>query len=680
MTTQAPYLGFMLDVSRHFMSVEDVLKLLDAAAVCGVNTMHWHLTDDQGWRIEIKKYPALTQVGSLRGNSYFGAVSETEHNCGYYTQEQIRRVVAYALERGIQIIPEIEVPGHASAMLAAYPQFGCRREVYRNGAEQEIDAPYDYRVLNTGGIFPNLICAGKEESIRFLEDILDEVTALFPAPYVHIGGDEALKLHWRRCPDCQRRIRQEGLKNEEELQRWLVLKIGDYLAGKGKKVIVFNECLSGGPLPSHFIVQHWIGNDRETAEFLRNGGKVIRSDTQHYYYDYAYSTISPYDIWSAPAVPDYAVGAEDGLLGVECMLWTERITNLDRAAQLLFPRLPAAVLKAAHPEDNPTWEAFAGQLRRIQGKLRELGFSGAPEALWNPSPEAKEADWLEDERLKTTPETQLVEQEERRLLLQEELEKLLAATEMPRPFALRVMDEAFKDLPAYCGKEFSDGGDGVEELTQQLLTALQNRDDGPWQDLPEEIWLDTMKCFTRFVKEHYRSCGFYGFDRGFWTTRQIGARLFRIGQLEYELREKNGEKIVDLHIPSDTRMDMALLDESVTQARQFLRRYFPDWAEAPMECESWLLSPVLGSLLSEGSHILAFQRAFEVTFLNPNPNDVLEWVFQLTDDQQKVTPLENLPENTSLQRAMKAFLLSGGKVGVAKGRLSRAFSADPAQA
>ena len=246
---QTPYLGFMLDVSRHFMPVEDVLKLLDAAAVCGVNTMHWHLTDDQGWRMEIKKYPLLTQVGSQRGDSYFGAISETEHNCGFYTQEQIRQVVTYAQKLGIQIIPELEVPGHASAMLAAYPQFGCGRTILQNGREQTLEAPYDYQVLNIGGIFPNLICAGKDGALRFLEDILDEVTELFPAPYVHIGGDEAVKLHWRRCPDCQRRIRQEGLKDEEDLQRWLVLQIGEYLAGKGKKVIVYNDCLAGGHAP-----------------------------------------------------------------------------------------------------------------------------------------------------------------------------------------------------------------------------------------------------------------------------------------------------------------------------------------------------------------------------------------------------------------------------------------------
>lgn len=666
-----PYLGFMLDVSRHFMPAPDVLKLLDAAALCGLNTMHFHLTDDQGWRVEIKKYPKLAAVGSERGDSYFGSVSETEHNCGFYTQDQIRQIVAHARQRGIQVIPEIEIPGHASAMLAAYPEFGCRRTVIQNGAEVEIESPYDYRVLNTGGIFPNLICAGKPESRRFLEDILDEIAELFPAPYVHIGGDEALKQHWRRCPDCQRRIRREGLKNEEELQRSLVLEVGEYLAKKGKKTIVYNDCLAGGLLPQHFIVQHWLGNDRETGEFLRNGGRVIRSDLEHYYFDYAYSDIDAYKLWSAPAVPAYAQGAEEGLVGMECMLWTERITNLNRAAQLLFPRIGAAVLKATRPELS--WEEFSQALREIREKLEAMGIPCAPEKLWNLSPQDREADRLEDVRLRTSPQAQLAEQEELRLLLQEELEKLLEKIEMPRPMALRVMDEAWKELPDYCGREASDGGDGVEELTAQLLTALQNREDGPWENIPEPIWVDTMKCFSRFVGEHHRSLGRHGFDRGFWTTRQVGAKLFRIGQLEYELKEEDGKKTIDLHIPSDARMDMGLLDESVARAREFLKEYFPDWAEESMECESWLLSPVLASLLPENSNILSFQRAFEMISQDPEPQDVLEWVFRLTQGQQKTTPLEALPEGTCLQRSMKAFLLSGGRVGVAQGRLVRPF-------
>lgn len=671
MESHRPYLGFMLDVSRHFMPLEDVMKLIDAASVCGLNTLHWHLTDDQGWRVEIKKYPRLTQVGARRADSYFGNVSETEHNCGYYTQAQIRQVVAYALERGIQIIPEVDIPGHASAMLAAYPQFGCGRTILKNGAEAEIQAPYDYQVLNIGGIFPNLICAGKQEAVRFLEDILDEVTNLFPAPYVHIGGDEALKQHWRRCPDCQRRIRQQGLKDEEALQRALVLEIGEYLSRKGKQTIVYNDCLAGGLLPKHFIVQQWLGNEGETGEFLKNGGSVIRSEVEHYYFDYAYSAIDAYDIWSAPNVPAYAQGAEGGMLGVECMLWTERITNLNRACQMLFPRLPAAVLKATRPERS--WEEFSQALEEIQEKLSKLGLTGAPKSLWKLSAQAREADRLEDRHLRTTPRTIQVEREECRLLLQEELEKLLARIEMPRPFALRVMDEGWKALPAYCGGDASDGGDGVEALTAQLLTALQNREDGPWKGIPEEIWVDTMKCFSRFVGEHHRSLGRYGFDRGFWTTRQIGARLFRIGQLEYELKEEEGRKTIDLHIPSDTKLDMGLLDESVAQARQFMKEYFPDWAEAPMECESWLLSPALAALLPENSNIRRFQRAFALVSHDPEPNDVLEWVFRLTESQQETTAWEDLPEETGLQRSMKAFLLSGGQVGTAKGCLSWPF-------
>lgn len=668
-TKHPPYLGFMLDVSRHYMELPDILKLLDAAALCGLNTMHWHLTDDQGWRLEIKKYPRLTQVGSQRGRSYFGNISETEHNCGYYTQEQVRQVVDCAASLGIQIVPEIEVPGHASAMLAAYPQFGCRRESVQGGVLTETEDPYDYRVLNTGGIFPNLLCAGREDSLRFLLDILDEVADLFPGPYVHIGGDEALKLHWRRCPDCQRRIRQEGLQNEEELQRWLVLQAGNYLAKKGKQVIVYNECLSGGPLPSHFIVQHWMGNDRETAEFMKQGGRVIRSDTSHYYFDYPYSQIDAYHIWAAPRVPDYAQGAEENLLGMECMLWTERVTNLQRAAQLLFPRLPAAVLKAKGAERD--WASFCAALKETACKLSALGLEGAPEKLWHLTPEDREQDRQEDEALHQGPKIEEVEREEHRLLQQEALEKLLGAIQMPRPFALRVMDAAFRDLPDYCGRDSSQGGDGAEELAGHLLLALQNREEGPWKGIPEKIWQDTMGCFTRFVQEHHRSLGHYGFDRAFWTTRQAEGRLFRIGQLEYELRQDTG--VIDLHIPSDARMDMAALDGSVTQARAFLREYFPEWAEASMECESWLLSPALQKLLPEGSNILRFQKAFEVTETDPAPMDVLEWVYCLTEAQQKQTPLEALPEDTTLQRNMKTYLLSGGKVGTARGRLKRNF-------
>ena len=285
--------GFMLDVCRHYMPAEDIRRMLDAAALCGMNRMHWHLTDDQGWRIEIKKYPLLTDIGAKRGPSFFGDVSQTENNCGFYTQEEVRGIVAYAKKLGIEIIPEIEIPGHACAMLAAYPQLGCRRTVWPEWTPTDGQAGYVHAVRKIGGIFPDLICAGRDESIRFLEDVLDEITELFPFPMVHIGGDEAPKLHWRRCPDCQARMRAEGIRSEDALQRWLVLRIGAYLADKGKETIVWNDVLNGGLLPEHFIVQQWYGNQELTRAFLEAGGRVIVSDTENYYFDYAYGETSP---------------------------------------------------------------------------------------------------------------------------------------------------------------------------------------------------------------------------------------------------------------------------------------------------------------------------------------------------------------------------------------------------
>lgn len=669
--TSPSHLGFMLDVSRHYMPVENIKRLLKAAQLCGVNTMHWHLADDQGWRVEIKKYPLLTEVGSVRGNSCFGRVSETENNCGFYTQEQIKDIVAFARELGIQIIPEIELPGHASAMLAAYPRFGCSRTIIKDGEEQRVEEPYTYEVITAGGIFPNLICAGKDESLEFFKDILSEIVELFPAPYVHIGGDEALKLHWRRCPDCQRRIKEEGLKDEEDLQRWLVLQIGQFLADKGRSTIVYNDCLAGGMLPQHFIVHHWLGNDEETAQFMQAGGRVIRSDLEHYYFDYAYSSIDVEHIMHIPQVPDYAKGCEDKLLGVECMLWAERITNIDRAAYLLFPRLPAAMLMAKGGCQSP--DAFLDELKAIQQRISELGLKGAPESDWQLTPEAKDADRQQDEHTRYSPESTLAEEEEIRLLQQEELEKLLRAIEMPAPMAMAVMDHAWKALPNYSGEYSSDMLPGADDMAAHLMGALDNRDEGDWSKLPEDIWLATMKAFTRFANEHHRSLGIYGFDRAFWTTRQMNARLFRIGELEYELKEEDGERCIDLHIPGDAVLTAQRLNRSVADARSFLARYYPDWTQLHMECTTWLLVPALRPMLREGANLLRFMNAFDIVEVDEDCDDVLEWVFYLTEEQQKTVSLEQLPEETSLQRNIKVHLLSGKKIGVARGILAREF-------
>ena len=436
-----PYRGFMLDVARHFMPVEHVCRIIEAAAACGMNRMHWHLTDDQGWRVQIRKYPLLTQIGSRRGNSFFGQVSETENNEGFYTQDEIRQVVDFARRRGVEIVPELEVPGHASAMLAAYPEYGCARTVAEDGGERRIERPYDYRVINVQGIFPNLVCAGKDAAVRFLEDILDELTELFPGPEVHIGGDEALKLHWRRCPDCQQRIRREGLSDEEALQRWLVLKLGDYLAQKGRRVIVWNESLAGGALPGHFIVQHWMGNDAETAAFMAGGGSVICSDTAHYYLDYPYSASDAHGIWRAET-PEYARGHEAGLLGAECPLWTERVTNVDRAAYLLFPRLPALAMKL-NGRRFADWEACRAALAGLRERLAPLGLAWAPERDWRLSEADAAADRAAEEERQRSPGADAAAALTRRLIDQDARERRLRAEGLSGADFLRAADAAW---------------------------------------------------------------------------------------------------------------------------------------------------------------------------------------------------------------------------------------------
>ena len=216
---------------------------------------------------------------------------------------------------------------------------------------------------------------------------------------------------------------------------------------------------------------------------------------------------------------------------------------------------------------------------------------------------------------------------------------------------------------------------GIEVLSDHLQAAFQARTDGAWQRFPESIFLDTMKCFSRFVKEYHTSCGSYGFDRGFWTTRQINAKLFRIGSLEYELTGQPGESQhrIWLHIPGDADLSEGAMDESLESAEKFMEEYFPEYADMNIWCDSWLLSPVLADLLPASSRILSFQKRFQLEKYDPAPNDYLEWVYSFTPEgaERKDVDLRALPEKTSLQRRMKAYVMGGGRVGVGLGKLVR---------
>ena len=321
------------------------------------------------------------------------------------------------------------------------------------------------------------------------------------------------------------------------------------------------------------------------------------------------------------------------------------------------------------PYPLPT-QAFLEQVKAVQQQIQALGLSGAPEEFWDmPEEKAKEDRQAEHDRI-FAPEALPYELKERKLVLLEKTERLMLRIGIPEPFVLRTGDRAMAEL---YGESTEENDDGSGILVRQLTEAVESREYGAWKRIPEDIWLDTMRCYSRFIAEHRKSYGRDGFDRGGWTVRQAGCRLFRIGELEYELLETEGKRAVSVHIPSDTRLEAGLLNDSVRRADAFLSEFFPGWQGTPMICESWLLSPALKEMLPPESRIRRFQDAFDLTEENPEDTAALEWVFSVAEGQRESVKMEDLPENTSLQRKMKAMLLAGKKPGSARGTLARTF-------
>ena len=276
--TDAPqfeYRGMHLDVGRHMFSVEFIKKYIDALAMLKMNTFHWHLTEDQGWRIEIKKYPKLQEIAAYRNETLIGHYNtqpqlfDGKKYGGYYTQDQIKDIVAFAGSRFVTVIPEIELPGHSQAAIAAYPELGCTGE--------------QVEVAKKGGVFENIYCS-KDETFAFLEDVFDEVLELFPSEYIHIGGDEAPKTHWKNCLDCQALIKREGLKDEHELQSYFISRIEKYLNSKGRQIIGWDEILEGGLAPNATVMS-WRGFDG-AIEAAKQHHNVILTPGSHCYFDH----------------------------------------------------------------------------------------------------------------------------------------------------------------------------------------------------------------------------------------------------------------------------------------------------------------------------------------------------------------------------------------------------------
>lgn len=372
--------GFMLDVSRHFYTKAQVEQVLDLMALYKLNTFHWHLVDDQGWRIEIKKYPRLTQVGAWREGVGFGldpksttAYDKRGRYGGFYTQRDIKEVVAYAAARHITIVPEIEMPGHSSAALRAYPQFLC--------PNVQITLP------EKGGIFHGVYCAGNDGTFIFLGNILDEVTKLFPGKYIHIGGDEVNKSNWEHCNLCQARMKTEGLKDERELQAYFIRRIEKIVNDHGKALIGWSEIREGGLAPSAALMD-WIGGGAESAS---SGHDVVMSPTKYCYFDHYQSTnhtaepkaIGGYlplsQVYEFDPVPEnLAPEYQARVLGGQANLWTEYVAGFRHVEYMMFPRLDALSEDDWTPKDAKDWDDFQKRVATNEKRLDAMGVNYRP--------------------------------------------------------------------------------------------------------------------------------------------------------------------------------------------------------------------------------------------------------------------------------------------------------------
>jgi hexosaminidase len=360
--------GFMLDEGRHFQGKQAVLELLDLMALFKLNVFHWHLTEDQGWRIEIQHYPRLNQIGSSRpgtSQSMFRKGHNGIPHAGFYTQKEIREIVAYAAERHIQVVPEIEIPGHSLAALAAYPELSCT------------GGPF--AVATRFGIFPDIYCAGKEATFEFLQNILDEILDLFPSPWIHIGGDEAPKARWKNCPDCQARIAAEGLADEDALQAYMTNRVARYLENKGRTVIGWNQILHPG-LVQGAVAQYWVGGWKRLLKAIREDRRrVIMSSYLDTYLDHGYSLMPLSRAYRYEPVPhEISVQDRDRILGLEFPLWGEWLPDLDRLHYQAFPRLSALAETGWTPAEAKCWPDFRQRVEKLLPRLDRLGIRYAP--------------------------------------------------------------------------------------------------------------------------------------------------------------------------------------------------------------------------------------------------------------------------------------------------------------
>lgn len=387
------YRGLHLDVARHFFGVDMVKRYIDIMEIHKLNTLHWHLTDDQGWRVQIRKYPELTGIGSIRRQTLVGHLDSSSVYDGkpygegmWYTQDQIREVVSYAAARGITVIPEIDLPGHMVAALAAYPELGCT------------GGPYE--VWQKWGISDDVLCVGRESTMEFLEDVLSEICELFPSEYIHIGGDECPKVRWAHCPYCQKKIAELGLKDdgkysaEHYLQSYVSERMEKFLAERGRRIIAWDEILEGQISPDATVMS-WRGTSGG-QEAARLGHDVIMTPYEYLYLDYYQSeereneplAIGGYvpveKCYSfEPFTADMTDEQKAHILGVQANMWTEYISGDDHLEYMLLPRLAALSEVQWCQPGNRSWERFLGSAPELCARYDAAGYTYAKHILGN---------------------------------------------------------------------------------------------------------------------------------------------------------------------------------------------------------------------------------------------------------------------------------------------------------
>ncbi|MDR3345097.1 MAG: beta-N-acetylhexosaminidase [Oscillospiraceae bacterium] len=375
-----PHRGFMLDVARHMTTIENIKRLADAIALMKMNVLHWHLTDDQGWRVPVEKYPRLIEIGSKRQGSYFGQQKDGTPYGGYYTHDELREIVAYCAERHITVIPELDVPGHTTCAIAAYPDLSCRQEQIEVGTKQ--------------GVYKDILCVGRDKVMQFVYDVLEEFCGIFPGEYFHIGGDEAPKKRWKECPQCQQRMKDEGLDTEQQLQGRFNKQIAEFLAKRGKKTIVWNEGLYSGQMGSEVIAQRWFDPGRFAIRFANKGGNVIMSDDRFSYLDYTYGRLPLKKAYRYnPLRAGLNKRGKANIIGVEAPAWTEQIRNFDRMCYQTFPRLCAVAENGWSQRKD--YKGFLVRLGDFVPQLRALGITPAKADAWNPNAKRRAQEMVE---------------------------------------------------------------------------------------------------------------------------------------------------------------------------------------------------------------------------------------------------------------------------------------------